>query len=57
METKQAIHGKEVIGILVRNGRQVFYAYIDGKRVERLLSSTMYKLVRNAAEQGKQVGA
>jgi|SRR5262252_2097556 len=48
---------KAMVGQLVRDGRTIYYAYINGKKVERKNSATIYRLLHDAVNAGKRIGS
>jgi hypothetical protein len=55
---RPAINLQRLIGILMRDGRPVHYAFIDGRKVERSNACAMFNTLHRAYyRQGKKVGA
>lgn len=45
------------IGILIREGAPVYYAYIDGRRHERRGPCAMLNWIRKCERRGSRIGA
>lgn len=46
-----------LVGMLVRNGRRVYYGYVDGQQVESVSFSAVLDTLIQARKDGRKVGA